>query len=487
MVTSISPSSVASRNSIALSVKRLTGFLYHGATVVLLVEAVVLLARTVWPIYLTQGQRQLAFVIGALPGLSLVLSVYLVEGLAANVHLAGPFFRRSIGSLLLILLPPAAIVDRYIDDEIFHLVAPAVGVGVLAWIFSVVWMSYHRTPHSVMGQLLWHTKLVMNDIWKHVDAAPESLSLQERHDRPERIVDLGRIRSVRTEFYTYKQGLTEFQATISCQELDAQEASRLIPDSWNPHSVSVLDVGGGDGEFTCHLLQNLRHVRPSSITLLDPIDWSKEYKKSITSLNANPTLRYQRVTFEDFTTLEPQDLIIASHSLYSPCDALNRDPKLIAQVVIQKLVEIKKAGGYIVLVLASTKGVSYHFKSLALSRLHGLQLHDTTAEVLEEALANTQNTGLRYQRKIVDNIFDLTAVMRSKDRLKNWCSYFLRADVVNLSDDYFGCLEDDLKTHTVSLGELSESDIQRYKRVSRLTLNDNSVILPHKTVVFVLS
>src|SRR6267142_3364875 len=118
------------RDNLALSARRLMSLMYHAAVVFLLLESLLLLARLAWPIYLTQSERQLAFTIGSVPALAFILSVYLIEGAAATVPLPSNFSRRSLACLGFMLIPPTAIVLRYIDDELVHIVAPIAGTAV---------------------------------------------------------------------------------------------------------------------------------------------------------------------------------------------------------------------------------------------------------------------------------------------------------------------------------------------------------------------
>ncbi|MBI2472089.1 MAG: hypothetical protein HYV59_12750 [Planctomycetes bacterium] len=311
-------------------------------------------------------------------------------------------------------------------------------------------------------------KYVMHDYWKKPNK-----KIEEEHFA----TNLPKFRS---DSYFNNKGIEIFQFTISCPKFDADGAVLLLKDWHTTGSISILDIGGGDGLFTANLLEGLlkqkQGTRIEKIHLIDPVDFSARYKTNLNKIihiDPNKTI-YTNSNYEDYDAKAHElfDLIIASHSLYSIID----NKKLNVEKLIKKVNSSKKECGKALIILASKEGRAYTFKEEALTLLFGENLKDTNSKDFNEEINGN------YLTKYLNEYYT-----GNSENLKTWLSYFLRFNIDDLDNSNLLQIINLLITFVQPLYELSNDQIKHFihdQHYHALDIN-NSLILTHKTEVIV--
>ena len=383
---------------------------------------------------------------------------------------------KSIISLVFLLLPNAVVVFRY---ELLAVHTQTILNLITAFIFLIIYAPLGKKGENgqerIFGIAFFHIKEIIWDFW---EKDYEEIHFEEKLNTKHRA----------KHYIDFRQILT-FQSTLSCTYLDSQAALKLIPEDWNPAPIKILDIGGGDGKFTSYLVQGLakRGLNIGNILHLDPGDWSDKYKSNLRVVINLEQIAFKRSKFSLFQSKEKYELIIASHSLYSECDSHQKKHEVIKDAITKPLFAFLETGGILLIILASNKGVSYTFKNLALEFLLNSKVEDTTAESFMPALEAWKNETKFFYN---DSIFNMSELLNSYDLgnaspIKNWLSYFLRYDFNKLNHSQLKSIVALLRSHTVRFSELSEEQIAHHKKVPHFDISDDSLVLPHKTVVIV--
>lgn len=295
---------------------------------------------------------------------------------------------------------------------------------------------------------------------------------------------VAKLSGTRSPLYVDKESLEVFQSTLTCQIRDALECSRLCSWTVSRDNPRILDVGGGDGEFTFHFLQNLadRGFKTAEVTVVEPGNWKREYETLVGEL-AN-TVDFHQIGFQDYQpNAEQFDIVMASHSLYGVFDVhLTNDED--RREIIGKLTSMVRSGGYAFILLAAPHARSYYFKTDALRELFGWEPPDATAATVKTTLAERG-----FSRKYVDNVMNMEEILRefrngAPERLLRWLAYFLRVDCKSLDAADREFLTDKIIYYVVKCESLTEEFAVELQAISRGLITPKSSVIPHKSALY---
>jgi cyclopropane fatty-acyl-phospholipid synthase-like methyltransferase len=148
------------------------------------------------------------------------------------------------------------------------------------------------------------------------------------------------------EYYKNKKTETVFETFL--RYTDQKEKSSvflaaLLDESIGPN-FHLLDIGTGTGEFLKLALSKVKALPRINLTLIEPSDdLVKQLPGSLDELAPSPTIHLSHSTFDDFSTKEKFDVVIASHLFY-------HIPKNTWRNQITKMVSLLKPGGRVIIV-----------------------------------------------------------------------------------------------------------------------------------------
>lgn len=421
--------------------------------------------------------RTAMVVFASIPPLLFCLAHYFLETLVPVRQIAQGFAFRSFATLGFLLLPQALLSLRYVAVPFdYSQVTQSVAVLAVAAFAISRLFSCDGDTHSLLVLFLAHMRLVMWDMWGSTDARKRLTLVGTARERVWR---------VRERCYVDLRGLRTFQETLACREIEGSTLGAALGNRFGGRDLKVLDIGGGDGVFTRALLEKLQ-ARVIELRMLDPANWEDQYRKSLSSVIAEGRIVVTRNKFEELQLGERYDLVIAAHSLYAPCDVANGDVAKIERDVIRRLLATRAENGVLAIWLASGRGRSYAFKRMALQRLIGPEANDITAETFHSVVAS-----LKLSIATVDSVIDMTRAFeemrRGKpEKLDAWLSYFLRVDMDAVPEIERAEVREALHAACVRIDELGEREIEQVLAHRGLDLTRQSVVLPHKTSMFLM-
>lgn len=278
--------------------------------------------------------------------------------------------------------------------------------------------------------------------------------------------------------YQHKDSIAVFQSTILSPEINAEESYKKLKDYTKGIELKVLDIGGGEGLFTKSLLDKVnQHSSVNSVKLVDPVDFSEEYKINVSKVCPEANLVIANQSFQHWISSRKRDekynLILASHSLYEMVDNGYE-----FKMMIDKLKQVKSVNSKLLVILASNEGRAYRFKNRCLTTITSKNNQQLTSE---KFIDQNDYTFINPSNQI-DNYFDLTALLNdnSQYNLKLWLSYFLRIDINLITPIRFQILKRILEEFVQPLYELEESTQSKLKSKNRCLIED-SLILTHKS------
>ncbi len=418
--------------------------------------------------------RIVAAGIAILPGALVAEGLYFYGSRAWDSPVGPRFYLMSLVSGALVMAPGALLVTRYMLPwpHAFEIIR----LGVTGWALTfMVLLFMGRTPSGdsrLSIVLLGHIKSVMWDAWRN-DGAASVAGTDER--------DLRRRRGA---FYSRKTGVLEFQRSLTCSIFDADCALSLLGQRRGAAPLRVLDIGGGDGRFSARLLQGLRKDGSdiAEVVLVDPIDWEREYKATLSSVVAPERITFENQGFEAFADDRQYDLVVASHSLYAVLDGATGVEGVAPEEWIRKLLARRAANGVALVIMASSRGTSYAFKNRALEAVTGAIPPDASAEGLRPHL---QAAG-KWREAYVDSVINLADILGAYrdgrvEPAAEWLSYFLRVSVPGKQTEQLSHLVEMLDGACVEMDEMHEDTIGRYTTQG---VPRTSRVLTHKTVVW---
>jgi len=388
---------------------------------------------------------------------------------------------RSAITIIVLFVPAAFVVLR-------HILLSADRIAIGTWIVVAACAILLAPAISGAGGLLEVNSVflhVLRYVADHVRMVMWELKVPERDAFTSLAIDAHRAPAL-----VEVESLRVFQRTLTTVERDAAAGALLIQDGL-PAAFTVLDVGGGDGKFTRHLLEDCarRGKHAASIVLVDPVDWQSEYTSCVGPL-CQQRAEFFRKRLGDYPKASRFDLVIASHSLYGEChgESAGKLSKL-REALLQVLGHRKDPGGQALVVLASGCGESYEFKRQALELLFGTALDDLVAEDLDGVLSSLVVPGVKAID--LDNLLVLSDVLDAhadskNERVAAWLRYFLR--VPTLAASQRAALDDVialLRLRVQSFKSLPECEKATYLALRSMPIAADTPVLPHKTRAWV--
>ena len=244
----------------------------------------------------------------------------------------------------------------------------------------------------------------------------------------------------------------------------------------------MVDIGGGEGRFTCEMLNEIGTV-PRSIHVVEPSDENvEEYCKRITtqfpSIQAVEPCRGGIEAFVDKLPTGP--VYLASHSLYRVCDHDERGRSEIVRKLVQK-----GSAGQLLIVMASRQSQAYTVKHMVRTGVLKRGDPSTFGEDIRELIPK----GYRVSWEIRDSFMDLRVPLRDGELMIAWLSYFCRIDALHLRP-HIATLRKILIDATIlkrQLPQMVQSWIEGVSTRAGRTTDDATPILFHKEVVIRVS
>jgi len=424
--------------------------------------------------------RTAVVVVATIPPLLFCLAHYFLETTATIHRFPRGFALRSIATLVFLLFPPALLSLRYLLVPFdYSEVTRSVAVLAVATFAISRMLSHEAGSGNALVLLLTHMRLVMWDVWE----SPDVLKRLE-----DVISDREKVWSEREGWYVDPRGLRSFQETLGCRAVEGATLAGALGDRFHDQEVKILDVGGGDGVLTRAFITQLAMSGAEVVELrmLDPVKWEEMYRSELSPAVANGRIVVTRSDFGEASLQERYDVVLAAHSLYAACDRALGDVQRMEREVVRRLLTLRAEGGVVAIWLASGRGTSYAFKREALGRLVGRSWDDTTAETFHAVVVN-----LQVSVRTVDSVIDMTALMDEMkhgkpERLDAWLSYFLRVDMDAVPEIEKEDVRELLRAACRRVDELGETEIAEVLGQGCLDLTRQSVVLPHKTSLFLL-
>jgi hypothetical protein len=385
---------------------------------------------------------------------------------------------QSVFVMVLLLLAPVMLAFRLA-------LGPAVSSSLLAYLL-VVFLAEIPTgtllPYDPLHSIIDRLRQIMWEEWSQPLGGREG--------------DAGYWRATRASSYVDPSALALFQSSLSCPELDSAAAVDSAAAFWQSRrELTIFDIGGGEGDFTKQVIAGLqsRGFNVGAILAIDPVDWAKGYRMKLGELVSPAQITFRQERFEEMVLGPKFSLVLASHSLYAPCD-MHRNA--IADVILPRLRDYMDPGGLAIVILGSARGAAYAFKAEAAELLYGNAAGDIglTAETFRHGFGGILRPAV--DEHCVDDVIDVSSLLEAfgsgnPSPLARWLSYFLRVELIDSAGEVRTDLVEDLAEllyrHCCRLEELCENHIARYRLLKRLALNGNSILLPHKVIVFALT
>jgi hypothetical protein len=302
------------------------------------------------------------------------------------------------------------------------------------------------------------------------------MSINELHFRND-----SKSKSKREKEYTHCEALRIFQESFVNDSVEIKHIVKHLKETefiTPEKSLTVLDIGGFNGEFTAKLLGKLgMHIE--QIVVVEPIEEVEhEYKNNLSSFTSDITFNCGK--FEDYhqNTDIKYDLILASHSLYSSIDNSEDD---YYDTALTRLLSFLDKNGLLLLIMGSKSSNAYSLKADLLKMFFPEKIEDSNSEEIGKRLDKRGDIHSAFIS--VDNCINLNDFIEDEEKLKKWVSYFAR--VPEITDSFMlEMVKDIFMNHSIKYEQLPECSKELYNRYVN---NDNVDLLLHKTKVFLIS
>lgn len=294
----------------------------------------------------------------------------------------------------------------------------------------------------------------------------------------------GSLQESREAIYTDEASLSTFQKHFLPYTTEDDVIRKLLTAKYNlkeirKKNLNILDIGGHDGTFTTRLLKKSQIKKVERIDAIEPISTLKDtYVSNLSPFVNRKKIKYHTVKFEDFNPDGySYDIILASHSLYSPIDNLKFSRKY--EEVLNVLGKILNDDGLVIIILGSNDGMAYSLKKDVTRLILNHEIKDTCSEDLNNELRS--NSYWNYRKTSVDNYLKIKPLLDNKEDFKKWISYFARVPIIN--DDY-------LIEQIINLFEIYSIKYSELPEIVKEYYHDSekdSLLLCHKTEIFILS
>jgi hypothetical protein len=275
-------------------------------------------------------------------------------------------------------------------------------------------------------------------------------------------------------------GLQVFQRSLSCLVETSRCLGKELDKQFKGRRWTLLDIGGGEGIFTCELLKNIC-TPPHGVTMIDPAKANvSAYRDRL--VEQFPTVRNVDTYISTIETMYEElphaNCVLASHSLYAVFD---QNRKKAANIVSRLIDTVED--GVAVFILAARDSYLYTIKKMVLAELH-LVDRSSFGEDLLAALP----PGCRHLSRTIDSIADVTSLIEDYDALVNWLAYFCRVDRTDL-EPHFDLIQSLVRNTAIDfrcLPQLERSRLDATGVTSAMKLNDESQIIYHKELVIII-
>lgn len=187
---------------------------------------------------------------------------------------------------------------------------------------------------------------------------------------------------------------------------------KILKRLLNEEGMTFLDIGAGNGEYLRMSLIQIKSLKRTEITLLEPSsDLVKRLRLTTKKFPRNLTVKVVHSTFDDFITNSQFDVILASHLPFTK----DRLP-----MVFGKMLELLKSKGHLVVVLRRKDDI-HEFRTMFKSKL---MKKDYTSLIIDDAVESLNNlaknmplrismfsSNSELRLPIADNIQDVISII----------------------------------------------------------------------------
>jgi len=178
--------------------------------------------------------------------------------------------------------------------------------------------------------------------------------------------------------------------------------------------MTCLDIGSGNSEYLRSALNKVRNLKELIITLLEPsVDFARQLRRTAKLFLRSTSVSIAHSSFEDFTTDERFDIVLASHV------PLAKDDLVRLSAIYVRMLDLLKPNGVLVVVLRGKDDIHQFrtkFKSLIMGKNYkSLTIGD--AERVFRRIAKRLplqlgklNAGARLRLPYPDNMRDVITV-----------------------------------------------------------------------------
>lgn len=175
------------------------------------------------------------------------------------------------------------------------------------------------------------------------------------------------------------------------KERSAAVLGRILTQLLVKQGMTILDVGSGNGEYLRLALNGIRGMKKTTLTLLEPsLDLVKQLRSTIKRFPCTAVVKVVRSTFENFTTNNRFDIVLASHVPLAK-DKIERLPEVYA-----KMLGLLEPDGCLIIVLRGRDDI-HEFRTVFKSRLIGKDYQSLT---INDAVATLRSIAKRTRLRI---------------------------------------------------------------------------------------
>lgn len=162
------------------------------------------------------------------------------------------------------------------------------------------------------------------------------------------------------------------------KEKSAAVLGKILPRLIRRNGVTLLDIGSGNGTYLHSVLEKVKSLKETVITLLEPSDdLVKKLRDTAKFFPLNAIAKIVYSSFEDFTTNKRFDLILASHV------PLAKDDPARLSTIYSRMLELLKPNGTLIVVLRGKDDI-HRFRTTFKSRIRGRKYRSLTIDDAEQ-------------------------------------------------------------------------------------------------------
>lgn len=195
-----------------------------------------------------------------------------------------------------------------------------------------------------------------------------------------------------------RSGQTPFEIFLRCsdeKEKSAAVLGKILSQVLVRQDMTLLDVGSGNGEYLRLALCGVLNTKKVACTLLEPSpDLMKQLRRTTKSFPRNAVVKIVRSTFEDFTTDNRFDVVLASHVPLAK-DNIKKLPE-----VYERMFDLLAPDGCFIIVLRGKDDV-HEFRTKFKPRLMGRKYRSLTTDDAARVLRRIAKTSSLRLSKFV--------------------------------------------------------------------------------------